>query len=108
MTVDEGLLDFCGLKVRFVDNGYWNESKYSVPADAVVLCRGFLGSVEELFEVYPTGCLVLDASLYKRSRDRILRECASLGVDAVDISRTGAVALIPGGDSFTLVPLRGK
>ena len=108
LAVDEGLLDFCGLKVRFVDNGHWNESKYSVPADAVVLCRGFLGSIEELFEVYPTGCLVLDASLYKRSRDRILRECASLGVDAVDISRTGAVALIPGGDNFTLVPLRGK
>ena len=108
LAVDEGLLDFCGLKVRFVDNGHWNESKYSVPADAVVLCRGFLGGIEELFEVYPTGCLVLDASLYKRSRDRILRECASLGVDAVDISRTGAVALIPGGDSFTLVPLRGK
>ncbi len=107
-SVEEGLVDFCGMKVRLVDNGYWNESLYSVPADAVVLCRGFLGSVEELLEVYPTGCLVLDASLYGRSRERILRECALLGVDAVDISRTGAVALIPGDDSFTLEPLRGK
>lgn len=108
LSLDEGLLDFCGLKVRLVDNSYWNENLYSVPADVVVLCRGFLGSVEELLEVYPTDCLVLDASLYSRSRERILRECTALGIEPVDISRTGAVALLPGTGSFTLQVLSGK
>lgn len=108
LSVEEGLLGFCGLKVRLVDNGYWNESIYSTPADVVVLCRGFLGSIEELLEVYPTNCLILDASLYKRSRERILRECAAIGIEPVDISRSGAVAIIPGDGCFTLEPLRGK
>ena len=107
-SVEEGLLSFGGLKIRLVDNSYWNENIYACPADIVVLCRGFLGSVEELLEVYPTECLVLDASLFKHSRERIMREAAVLGVEPVDISRTGAVMVLPFDDSFTLEPLRGK
>ena len=74
----------------------------------MVLCRGFLGSVRELLEVYPTSCLVLDASLYKHSRERIVREAVVLGVEPVDISRTGAVMIKNGDDGFTLEPVRGK
>lgn len=107
-SVEEGLLSFGGLKIRLVDNSYWNENIYACPADIVVLCRGFLGSVEELLEVYPTECLVLDASLFKHSRERIMREAAALGIEPVDISRTGAVLVLPFDDSFTLEPLRGK
>ena len=62
----------------------------------------------ELVEVYPPGCILLDASLYRHSRERIQRECAALGVDAVDISKTGAVKIVPMGDSFEIIPLRGK
>ena len=65
-------------------------------------------SVEELLEVYPASCMLLDASLYKRSRDRILRECAVLGVEAVDISRNGALKIAPHDDNFEIIPLRGK
>lgn len=108
VSVEEGLLSFGGLKIRLVDNSYWNENIYACPADIVVLCRGFLGSVEELLEVYPTECLVLDASLFKHSRERIMREAAALGVEPVDISRTGAVMVLPFDDSFTIEPLRGK
>lgn len=108
VSVEEGLLSFAGLKIRLVDNSYWNENRYACPADIVVLCRGFLGSVEELLEVYPTECLVLDASLFKHSRERIMREAAVLGVEPVDISRTGAVMVLPFDDNFTLEPLRGK
>lgn len=108
VSLEEGLLSFGGLKIRLVDNSYWNENIYACPADIVVLCRGFLGSVEELLEVYPTECLVLDASLFKHSRERIMREAAALGVEPVDISRTGAVMVLPFDDSFTLEPLRGK
>lgn len=107
-SVEEGLLSFGGLKIRLVDNSYWNENIYACPADIVVLCRGFLGSVKELLEVYPTECIVLDASLFKHSRERIMREAAALGVEPVDISRTGAVLVLPFDDSFTLEPLRGK
>ena len=108
LSVEEGLLCFNGLRVRLVDNAYWNESDYACPADIVVLCRGFLGSVRELLEVYPTSCLVLDASLYKHSRERIVREAVVLGVEPVDISRTGAVMIKNGDDGFTLEPVRGK
>lgn len=108
LRVEEGLLSFAGLKIRLVDNGYWNENIYACPADIVVLCRGFLGSVEELLEVYPTECLVLDASLFKHSRERIMPEADALGIEPVDISRTGAVAIVPFDNGFVLEPLRGK
>lgn len=102
----DGILSFAGLEVRMVDNDLWRENIYSCPADAVLLCRGFRGSIKELMEVYPTACLLLDGSLYKHSRKRILRECAALGIDAVDVSATGAVKLLPGNDSFELIPAR--
>lgn len=108
LSLNDGLLQFGGLNVRLVDNGNWRENIYVRPADVVVLCRGFLGPIEELVEAYPSGCLVLDGSLYKRSRERILRECAALGIVPVDIQDTGAMLLTASGDSFTLTPLRGK
>lgn len=108
LTVDEGLVEFAGLKVRLVDNEQWRDNIYVQPADVVVLCRGFLGKIEELVEAYPAGCLVLDASLYKRSRERIMRECAVLGIEFVDISSQGAMMLLPSGENFRLVPMSGK
>ena len=105
---DGGLVSYRGLKVRMVADDLWCENLYSVPTDVVILCRGFLGEMKELVEVYPSGCILLDASLYKHSRERILRECAALGVEAVDISKSGAVKIVPRDDSFEIVPLRGK
>ena len=107
-SFDNGLLSYAGVKVRLVDNAHWSENIYSEPADVVILCRGFLGSVKELLEVYPTGCLVMDASLYARSRKRIMRECAALDVDVVDVAATGALMLVPGDASFELVEMREK
>ena len=107
-SFDSGLLAYAGLEVRLVDNAHWSENIYSEPADVVILCRGFLGSVKELLEVYPAGCLVMDASLYARSRKRIMRECAALDVDVVDVAATGALMLVPGDASFELVEMREK
>lgn len=104
----DGLLSFDGLKVRLVDSEHWRDNIYVEPADIVVLCRGFLGPMSELVEVYPAGCLVLDASLYANSRGRILRECAALGLQPVDISSAGAMKVVSNEDSFSLVPMRGK
>lgn len=101
-------VSFSGFVLGVVDNDIWQESLYSQPVDALLLCRGFKGGVAELLDVYPTECLLLDGSLYKHSRKRILRECAQLGVGVVDISQSGAVKIIPGTDSFELEFVRGK
>lgn len=103
-----GVLEYDGLKIRLLADELWRDNFFAEPVDVLVLCRGFLGPVEELLEVYPASCMLLDASLYKRSRDRILRECAVLGVEAVDISRNGALKIVPRGDNFEIIPLRGK
>lgn len=108
LTFNDGLLQFGGLKVRLVDNEHWRDNMYVMPADVVLLCRGFLGPMEELVEAYPSGCVVLDASLYKRSRERILRECSALGIEPVDISEIGAVMLLASGDSFRMIPMKGR
>lgn len=107
-SLKEGLLQFNGLKVRMLDSDLWRENLYTEPTDIVILCRGFKGSIAELAEVYPAGCVILDASLYRKSRERILRECAALGIEPVDISVQGAMKIVAAGDSFKLVPMRGK
>ena len=104
----DGTLKYEGFKIRLLADDLWRENIFTEPVDVLLLCRGFLGEVKELVEVYPAGCILLDASLYKRSRERILRECVALGVDVVDISRSGAVKIVPRGDEFEIIPLRGK
>ena len=108
VQLHDGLLSFDGLKVRMVDSEHWRDNIYVEPADIVILCRGFLGPMSELVEAYPSVCLLLDASLYANSRGRILRECAALGLQPVDISSAGAMKVVSHGDSFSLVPMRGK
>lgn len=103
-----GAILFDGLKVMLLDNSHWRDNDYAVPVDVLVLCRGFLGKIKDLVEVYPSSCLIVDGSLYKRSRERIIRECSQLGIEAVDISALGAVKVVPATGSFDLEPMRGK
>lgn len=103
-----GVIRYGGLKIRLLADELWRRNIFSEPVDVLLLCRGFLGPVKELAEVYPSACVLLDASLYKRSRERILRECAALGIEAIEMSRTGAVKILPHGDSFEIIPMRGK
>ena len=103
-----GTVRYGGLKIKLLADDLWRSNILAEPVDVLVLCRGFLGPIKELAEAYPSGCILVDASLYRHSRDRILRECAQLGLDVVDISRTGAVSIVPHGDNFEIIPLRGK
>ena len=86
----------------------WMGDTLQQPMDAVWLCRGFLGSVERLIEVYPASCIILDGSLYEGSRRRLLRECGAAGVGCIDISQLGAVMLRGGDGSFSVETMRGK
>lgn len=103
-----GAVMYGGMKIKLLADDLWRENIFAEPVDVLILGRGFLGPIEELVEVYPSACILLDASLYKRSRERILRECSLLGVEVVDISRTGAVKVVPRGENFEIIPLRGK
>lgn len=103
-----GAVRYDGLKIKLLADDLWRKNVFAEPVDVLVLCRGFLGPVKELVDAYPSACILLDASLYRRSRDRILRECVALGVEAVDVSRSGAVKIVPRGNEFEIIPLRGK
>ena len=104
----DGTLSYGGLKIKLLADDLWRKNLFTEPVDVLLLGRGFLGPMAELVEVYPSACILLDASLYRHSRDRILRECAVLGVEAVDISRNGALKIVPRGGNFEIIPLRGK
>ena len=104
----DGVLSFAGLKVCLLDNALWNDNLYIEPVDVLLLCRGFLGDIKNLIEVYPTNCIVLDASLYRHSRNRIMRECAALGMEAIDVSGMGALKIVPSDESFEIHAMRGK
>ena len=108
LQYNEGLFEFNGVSVRLLDNDLWHDNESAEPVDVLVLCRGFLGRINKLVEIYPARCVVVDASLYKRSRERIKREYAELGIDVVDISQTGAMKLVVSGESFELQPMKSK
>ncbi|MBQ2289312.1 MAG: hypothetical protein II249_01415, partial [Bacteroidaceae bacterium] len=105
---NEGRFLFNGVVVKMLDNAYWRENEYTEPVDVLVLCRGFLGRIDELVEVYPAACVVVDGSLYKHSRNRIKREYARLGIDVVDVTQTGAIMVVADADGFDLMPVNGK
>lgn len=103
-----GAVMYGGMKIKLLADDLWRENIFAEPVDVLILGRGFLGPIEELVEVYPSACILLDASLYKRSRERILRECSLLGIEVVDISMSGAVKIVPHDENFEIIPLRGK
>ena len=108
LRYDEGVFEFNGLTVRLLDNPCWCENEKTEPVDILVLCRGFLGRISDLVEVYPASCVVLDGSLYRRSRERIIREYAKLGIEVVDITQTGAMKVVATADGFDMIPMRRK
>lgn len=105
---DEGCLQFQGLTVKLLDNGFWQRNDDYEPVDILVLCRGFLGRINKLVDSYPAACVVVDGSLYKRSRERIKREYAELGISVVDISEWGAMKVVATEEGFDLIPMSDK
>ena len=103
-----GLISFAGLRVQMLADDCWAGDTLQHPVDVVWLCRGFLGSVERLLEVYPASCVILDGSLYEGSRRRLLRECSAAGVGCIDISQLGAVMVKGSDGSFSVETMRGK
>ena len=108
VSYSDGLLSFAGVRMQLLADDCWLSDSLQHPVDVLWLCRGFLGPVERLLEVYPASCIVLDGSLYAGSRRRLLRECGAEGVGCIDISQLGAVKLKADGGSFSVETMRGK
>ncbi len=87
----DGLISFSGRKIKLLAADFRYEDADGQPVDCLYLCRGFLGPIKELLEVYPAKCVVMDATLFAGSRRRISRECAELAVRCIDIAKTGAM-----------------
>lgn len=105
---NDGLFVFDDIKVKMLDNPHWAENVNAEPVDILVLCRGFLGRINKLVKIYPASCVVVDASLYKHSRERIIREYSQLGIEVVDIADTGAMKVVVQDGNFDLIPMRDK
>lgn len=108
VSYSDGLLSFAGVRMQLLADDCWLSDSLQHPVDVLWLCRGFLGPVERLLEVYPASCIVLDGSLYAGSRRRLLRECGAAGIGCIDISQLGAVKLKAADGSFSVETMRGK
>ena len=108
LQYNDGLFTFDDITVKLLDNAHWSEKESTEPVDILVLCRGFLGRINKLVEVYPAKCVVVDGSLYKRSRERIIREYSQLGIEVLDISQSGAIKVVAEANGFELIPMRSK
>lgn len=102
------MAEFCGRRMMVLADDCWKENEEILPVDCLFLCRGFLGSIKELFSVYPATCIVLDATLYEHSRRRIVRECNELGLRYIDLSQAGAVKWLCNKPGFVVECMRDK
>ena len=94
VNVKNGLVTFAGRRIALIADEHWGEQAAIVPVDCIWLCRGFLGSIEELLTVYPSRYVILDATLYQSSRERVKRECRKAGVRYIDLLQQGAVKML--------------
>lgn len=106
VTFVDGMAEFAGRRIVLLADDCWREEENMRPVDCLYLCRGFLGSIEELFTVYPATVVIMDASLYSSSRRRIERECAAMGVRCIDIAQTGALRWECCDPEFVIYPVR--
>lgn len=104
----DGMVCFSGRRVKMLFDDCWREEETVQPVDCIYLCRGFLGPVRELLSVYPTRCVIMDATLYAGSRRRIARECAEAGIRCIDIETDGAMMLSCSESSVNLLPMRDR
>lgn len=94
LVVEGGLTKFSGRRIMLLADEHWTERCTIVPVDCIWLCRGFLGSIKELLQIYPSRYVIMDATLYASSRKRIARECREAGVRCIDLSTVGAVKML--------------
>lgn len=94
VALDNGLLHFEGRTIAVLADEHWCGAESITPVDCIWLCRGFLGSLEELLKIYPSRYVVMDATLYPSSLKRIERECRRAGVRFIDLSQRGAVKML--------------
>ena len=106
LTFTDGMAEFSRRRIMLLADDCWRDEENMRPVDCLYLCRGFLGSIEELFTVYPASFVVMDASLYANSRRRIAGECAELGIRCIDISREGAMRWDCSAPELTIYPAR--
>ena len=105
VNIKNGLVLFAGRRIALVADEHWDEQSVILPVDCLWLCRGFLGNIEELITLYPTRYILLDATLYQSSRERIKRECRKAGVRCIDLAQQGAVKMLCEKTGVRFVPV---
>lgn len=65
--------------------------KHRAEVDYLYVCRGFDGNLTEMSHLFHPRCVVLDASLWSRDRERYIRECETLGWNFHDMKVKGAL-----------------
>lgn len=102
------LVHFEGRRIAMLSDDCWMDETHVQPVDCIFLCRGFLGKIKRLLEIYPTRYIVMDATLYEGSRRRIARECAQAGVRCLNLKDIGAMKLLCRGGGINFVSMKGR
>lgn len=108
VSCKDGVVRFADRTLKIIADDCWLGQTDIIPVDCIYLCRGFLGTMNELLLRYPTRCIVMDATLYSRSRTRIARECAEMGVRCIDLSSEGAMKFHCTQVGINMECMRGK
>lgn len=82
-----------GVSFLMLHDGRWNGVKGNVRADVdyIYLCHGYRGDLQQMSVLFRPRCVVLDASLRPRERQRYMHACKSLGWTFYDMETQGAL-----------------
>lgn len=84
------------LQVALANDARWKNksSKERLSLDYVYICKGFSGTMEGLNDLFQINYVIFDASLNDAYRERLERECRSLGLAYCDITEKGSYATV--------------
>ena len=84
------------LQIALANDARWKNksSKERLSLDYVYICKGFSGTMEGLNDLFQINYVIFDASLNDAYRERLERECRSLGLAYCDITEKGSYATV--------------
>ena len=93
LAVDNGLLQYGGLRICTLHDDRWANKSASVPlpVDYLYVCRGYKGTLADLDRLFAVRFVVFDASFTGFYRRRLEEECLQRGIPCHALDKEGAL-----------------
>lgn len=92
LSVRNRILCYRGKRICFLHNSHWkNEfAAHPLSIDYLYISKGYRGEVRELSSLFSVKTVIFDGSVSAYYRNKIVNQCASLGIPCLSLADKGA------------------